>query len=241
MNFDAVFFDSGGTIFNTRAPAVAGCPAPQKMRDARGARTTAMVKALGHNAPESSVLDILTRLEAYHAQQHNPAYTFVRLIEDLYAELHLPALPEEVLCVTEAYCGPRYRSWLFPGIHAALTQLRDAGLFLGLIANTTWPGWVMDRVFRGVGLGDFFQVGLYSGDEGVAKPDASIFKRAEERAGMAGKRLLYIGDSVEYDVKGARNAGWASVLFRSSAASSEGLADFEIDAWDSLPAIILGD
>ena len=161
-----------------------------------------------------------------------------KLIQALYHALGLPERPEEVLCVTDAFAGPRYRSWLFPNIHDTLDQIRDAGIYVGLIANTGWPGWLMDRALRGVGLLDYFGIRIYSGDEGIAKPDPEIFYLAARRAGAGGKRLLYMGDKLEYDIEGAKAAGWNAALFRSSAKTSAGKADFELDAWHELPELL---
>ena len=79
---------------------------------------------------------------------------------------------------------------------------------------------------------------IYSGDEGVEKPNVEIFRKAEQRSGLAGKRLIYMGDRVDADMAGAETAGWDSVLFRSVADTSDGRATFEIDSWSELPAIL---
>jgi putative hydrolase of the HAD superfamily len=98
----------------------------------------------------------------------------------------------------------------------------------------------MDRNFRGAGLLEFLDTRVYSGDEGIGKPDPRIFHLAAERAGVAGRPILYMGNSVRADIEGGRGAGWSTALFRSSESTSSGLADFEIDAWSELPGIVLG-
>jgi putative hydrolase of the HAD superfamily len=42
---------------------------------------------------------------------------------------------------------------------------------------------------------------------GVAKPDPGIFHALVERAGIVPERAVYVGDTVRYDVLGARAAG----------------------------------
>ncbi|MBI4530220.1 MAG: HAD-IA family hydrolase, partial [Candidatus Latescibacteria bacterium] len=152
-----------------------------------------------------------------------------RIIETLYTRLGWPLKLEEILCLTDAYAGPRYGSWLFPGTVETLRAIYERGILMGLIANTAWPGYSMDRAYRGVGLIDYLRVRVYSGDEGISKPNVEIFRIAERRSKMEGKKLLYVGNNVKTDIEGAKNAGWAAALKRSSMVTSDGLADFELD------------
>jgi FMN phosphatase YigB (HAD superfamily) len=97
----------------------------------------------------------------------------------------------------------------------------------------------MDRNFRGVELLQYFAHRVYSGDEGVEKPDPQIFRIAEERSQMGGRRLIYMGDRVDKDIAGAQGAGWDSILFRSVLSTSDGQATFEIDHWSELTGLLL--
>lgn len=239
MRFDAIFFDSGGTLFRDAFPAAIPDPTPQEVLAGGPARAAALLNAFGYPVSEDLIARTLAELEGMLARRLGHAYTLDKLIQALYQALGLPECLEEVLCVADAYAGPRYRSWLFPDIHDTMDRIRAAGIYVGLIANTGWPGWLMDRALRGVSLLDYFGVRVYSGDEGIAKPDPNIFHLAAKRAAVSGKRLLYMGDKVEYDVLGATKAGWHAVLFRSSATTSGGLAEFEIDAWSELLELLL--
>ncbi len=57
---------------------------------------------------------------------------------------------------------------------------------------------------------------LVSSDVGVEKPDRRIFDWAKEHMGLekvAPEDILYIGDSFEKDVAGAKGAGWKAVWY----------------------------
>lgn len=56
---------------------------------------------------------------------------------------------------------------------------------------------------------------------------------------MAGKRLLYVGNDLEADIKGARAAGWATAMRKSTHLTSGGLADFEFDETAELLRFVL--
>jgi len=242
-SYDGIFFDSGGTIFGAKPSGPkpsgpkpsGGAPSPGQVGAQAPERLAAALKWLGHAVSEAEVRQ---QLETERSQPRPAAYTEENRVRAVFEGLGLAAGDDEIVYATGVYSGPRYRSWVFPGAAAAMGQLAEAGLAMGLIANTHVPGWVMDRHFRGIGLLHHLPVRVYSGDEGVAKPDPGIFHLAAERAGLEGKRLAYMGDRVDKDVAGAAAAGWTSILFRSALDTSDGAADFEIDAWDELPAIL---
>ena len=98
----------------------------------------------------------------------------------------------------------------------------------------------MDRSLRGVGILKYLKTRIYSGDEGLVKPDLRIFKLAEKRAGLRGKRVLYVGDKVEKDIKPPKALGWSAALRRYTETTSHGLADFEFDRTQELLGFVLG-
>ena len=233
MKYDGIFFDSGGTIFAFKSDP--GCPDPGggEVQAQGSERAATALRWLGHQVEDAQVAQHLADLKS-RSREMGPAYTQEDLMIALFERLDLAPRADEVVYVTGVYSGPRYRSWLFAGVGEALEELRTLGVPMGLIANTDVPGWVMDRNFRGVGLLHYFPVRLYSGDAGIEKPDPRIFELAAERAGLSGRRLIYMGDRVDKDIAGARAAGWSSILFHSAVDDSGGEADYEIDSWSEL-------
>ena len=68
----------------------------------------------------------------------------------------------------------------------------------------------------GLALRPFFDAVVVSGDVGVKKPDPAIFTPALEQTGLTTDEALFVGDSPEDDVAGARAAGLQPVLIRRS-------------------------
>ena len=99
----------------------------------------------------------------------------------------------------------------------------------------------MDRAFAGVELLPYFKTRVYSGDLGVAKPDARIFHLAEAISGLKGKRILFVGNNLKADIQGASGVGWTTAFRKNGGRSGEGLADFEFEETTELPGIVLGD
>ena len=68
---------------------------------------------------------------------------------------------------------------------------------------------------------------VISGDEGVCKPDAEIFRRCEERFGFASSDALFFDDSAT-NIEGALAAGWDAVLFTTPEAARASLVEREV-------------
>jgi putative hydrolase of the HAD superfamily len=233
--FDWVFFDSGGTLFDETG----GDPPRELIRARRAQRMRAALTGLGAEADAPRLDAILGRLESELPGRLGAAYTFLRLMEECIREMRLPLGKEDAACLADAYAGPRYASWLLPGTREALEELAAAGVHLGLIANTAWCGFSMDRAFAGVGLLGLLHPRLYSSQVGLAKPDAQIFHLAEDHAAAAGQRICYVGNDVDADVRGAAGVGWSSAFRRHGGLGSGGLADLDFDDWPALLAWVL--
>lgn len=61
-------------------------------------------------------------------------------------------------------------------------------------------------------LVDAFDVVVISGEEGIVKPDARIYRLVAERLGMSPSECLFVDDSEE-NVAGARTAGMQALCF----------------------------
>jgi HAD superfamily hydrolase (TIGR01549 family) len=237
MAYDGIFFDSGGTIYGFDGSDSGDL----SHAEISASMATRAHTALGWLGIAATLEEITEHIQQLHTEGRTarPGHTEETLVHCLFERVGAPPRRDHVVYVTGVVSGPRFHSWLFPGVAETLQRLTEAGLYVGIIANTHVPGWVMDRNFRGVELLQYFTDRVYSGDEGVEKPDPQIFRIAEQRSQMGGKRLIYMGDRVDKDVTGARNAGWDSILFRSVLSTSEGQATFEIDHWSKLPDLLL--
>jgi FMN phosphatase YigB (HAD superfamily) len=80
---------------------------------------------------------------------------------------------------------------------------------LGIVSNWSWN--LRERAIQ-VGLDHFFEIIWASAYAGCNKPHPGIFAQALEQMDLPAERALYVGDSYEHDVVGARNAGLDPVL-----------------------------
>lgn len=87
------------------------------------------------------------------------------------------------------------------------------GVAMGIITNGPYRHQL--RKIRTMGLVNWFELEhvLISGQVGITKPNPAIFQLMEERLGMSGEDICYLGDSFENDVVGAKAANWKAIWF----------------------------
>ena len=98
---------------------------------------------------------------------------------------------------------------LFDDVLPTLKMLKERGLILGLITNAT-----RDKIaiHRKLGLEDYLDFAVTSGEVGSDKPNPPIFLAALDRAGVSAVEAVHVGDQYELDVVGARGVGINPVL-----------------------------
>jgi putative hydrolase of the HAD superfamily len=97
----------------------------------------------------------------------------------------------------------------FPDVDETLAALKKKGMRLAIISNA-FPN---QRVkLRGLDLEKYFENIILSSEVGFPKPDRRIFEVALAKLGVAPEESLYVGDSYEKDIVGAKNAGMKAVL-----------------------------
>jgi putative hydrolase of the HAD superfamily len=101
----------------------------------------------------------------------------------------------------------RFRA--YPDVPDALRALRGAGHRLVVVSN--WDV-SLHETLRRTGLAELVDGAISSAEAGAAKPDPRIFAAALALAGGHADGAIHVGDSVAYDVAGARAVGWRAVL-----------------------------
>ena len=136
---------------------------------------------------------------------------FIGLIE----EGLLKRLPNTtVQQITTAYADSFfvYPPWPHEAATSALRQVSESGYAMGLISNTGMtPGTVFRTFMRQQGLLQYFQVMVFSDEVLLAKPGVEIFRHALEKLGASPEETVHVGDHLQNDVLGAKQAGMRAV------------------------------
>jgi HAD superfamily hydrolase (TIGR01549 family) len=132
-------------------------------------------------------------------------YGFINTLRTLKVDENLA---DEMLRVTDGLILESTR--LFSETPSVLETLRKAGFTLGIVTNGYTELQRLKLNHHGLcGLVDFT---IVSEEAGAHKPDPRIFEIALTHAKSPAAACLFVGDMLDTDIKGARNAGMKSVL-----------------------------
>lgn len=112
---------------------------------------------------------------------------------------------------------PNWWSHELSGSRAGLRALYDAGHTIAIISNAN--GTVEQQLRDmgicqvGEGVGTPVRAIVDSHVFGIAKPDPRIFHHVSDLLELPPERCVYVGDTVRYDVQGARAAGFQPFHF----------------------------
>lgn len=137
-------------------------------------------------------------------------------------------------------CPPKVKP--FDDTLETLEQLVARGFKLGVITNSFMSAAMRQRELKAHGLSPYIELMLTCGDVGKSKPHPEIFKRALSALGHNAHEVIFVGDSLEADVRGAKDSGITSVLYlghRAKVAPSPGLEpDYIIKALGELLTLL---
>lgn len=147
-----------------------------------------------------------------------------------YLEQHAVPLAEAAF---QAFLDARHRLTLFPDALDTLHALRDANLRLAVLSNG-------NADLRRLGLDHLFEVILSADALGVAKPANAAFAAVLSQANLAAEHCVHIGDHLDDDIAGAKQAGLAAIWFNPDDKPFTGShpADASIRTLAELPAQI---
>jgi len=136
---------------------------------------------------------------------------------DLQAKLMGETLNMPAVKVKEMTERLIYRGWeplfkkirLFSHVRETLQTFQQKGIKLGLLSD--FPPEIK---LKNLGINDFWQVVLSSEQTGYLKPDPTPFLEMARRMGSPPEQILYVGNSVPYDIQGAHNAGMKAALIQ---------------------------
>jgi putative hydrolase of the HAD superfamily len=189
------------------------CPPAPRLVAELGARGVEVSERQAHAALREEI--------GYYRAHHDSASDAPSLarLRDRCAEVLRDALEDHGAAVgalsherlrTALLAALRFRA--YPDVPDALRALRSAGHRLVVVSN--WDVSLHDAL-RDTGLRPLVDGAISSAEAGAAKPDPRIFARALQVAGGCADGAggaLHAGDSLEYDVAGARAAGLRPVL-----------------------------
>ncbi len=129
----------------------------------------------------------------------------------------------------------------YPGAAELLEELAE---FATLAAVTNGIGKIQSSRLEKSGLLPYFDEVFISEKLGVTKPSPKFFEMALRKLGIKSRdRVLVVGDSLEADIKGGKNAGLATCWCNFSQMENQGeiQPDFEVHSYMELKLVAVGE
>jgi putative hydrolase of the HAD superfamily len=134
-----------------------------------------------------------------------------------------------------------YRGWEpifkkirpFPYVGETLRAIRGRGFKLGLLSD-----FPPERKLEYLGLGGIWDAVCCSERVGRLKPAPEAFLELARVMGLEPERILYVGNSVSYDIRGAKKAGMRAALISFSLTGCK-QADFVFHDYRQLGKYVL--
>ena len=212
----AVFFDFGGTLFSYRQ---VGGGTGELIYDAVAELHVEVEPARIGPAYREATRD------AYLALQERPYYLHRELFEDTWRRFAraLGAEPtakwvSDLIDSQRAVVTKDFT--LRPDCVETLAELRASGLRVAVVSNID-DDYLHPMIAR-AGLQDLLHDWTSSEEARSCKPDAGIYRYACAKARCAPEQVLFVGDSPEQDIAGARALGMTTVLLREEGAPPPG-------------------
>lgn len=133
---------------------------------------------------------------------------FQWILEELGSGSDPSTAKEAALVYGEVYDGSISA---ITGAEAVMKEIRSRGIQIALLTNNT-PGNQEAKLER-AGLRGLYNYMLASGEAGISKPDARIFRSVLDKFNCDPKKAVMVGNSFTDDVTGAYNAGIRPVWF----------------------------
>jgi len=119
---------------------------------------------------------------------------------------------------------------VYPEMIETLVALQKAGIRMGVVSNTTNPGFMKDYEQSLLKLDPYFEFSIYSSEVPYRKPHPSIFQLALARLNLDPAEVLFVGDNLNADVVGAQSVGMPTAWLNREGKDlpSDVIPDYEI-------------
>jgi putative hydrolase of the HAD superfamily len=241
MDIQAIAFDVNGTLVHIQTE-----DGSAQVFRAAGHFLTYQGIDLRRHEVQDHYLRALKEQQRASPEEH-PEYDAVAIwrgiIEAHQTDFTL-ALPAEKLAQMPLFLAEltrgvaRRRLRLYPYVRKVLNELRQH--FRLALVTDAQSAYARGELHK-VGLLDYFDPIVVSGDHGFRKPDPRLFHLALDGLGVPAEQTLYIGNDMHRDIYGAREAGMPTVMFDSDQGTKHYLdcvPDYTITDWRDLLKIL---
>jgi putative hydrolase of the HAD superfamily len=201
----AVFFDAGNTLLLPHPSVEEVC--------------VEVLAGRGHRPPLEDVRRGIEHAGRYYEERYWSDDTFWASEAEaaaMWSEMYALAVAEMGVDDSQALGRLLYDEFgrgdrwaLFPDVMPAVRELHGMGIRMGIVSN--WDAR-LPGLCHHLGISRYLEFVISSANLGQIKPEASIFRSALGRVGVAAAEAVHVGDHYYADVLGARSAGIRPIL-----------------------------
>lgn len=152
-------------------------------------------------------------LPAYTPGEVQPVPTIGRIIGEAFTWLGWPAAANDVeSCARLFFDAGTLDQEVYDDARAILASLKYRGYSVGVITNAIFPGLYFQKKVNELGLAGYVDAFVSSADVGLGKPHPAPYQRALGLLAAEPHEALFVGDTPETDIAGARGAGMRAIL-----------------------------
>jgi len=180
-----------------------------------------MIEEARKTNQEARYEDVLQKLIDYFEIPLNDKVALKKLLEVYYLEVYSERK-------------------VYPEVVKVLNRLKEIGMRMGIVSNTTNPKFMKDIEIQTLGLNPYFEFAIYSSATPFRKPHPSIFNLAIDSFGMEAQDILFVGDNFSIDVVGAKKVGMKSAWINRDRKNVFKVieSDYELHSLDDLLRIV---
>lgn len=216
LNMRAVVFDVNGTLVHIRTDEHL-----DEIYRAVGHFLSYQGVQIGRQQLREEYFSRLKRQKRDSPEEHpefDAVAVFASIIEDFGTDYTgaLSAQRRAYLALTAAEmfrAVSRNKLKLYPHVRGVLNRLRER--YPLAIVSDGQSAYARAELHR-VGILDYFDPIIVSGDHGFRKPDRRLFEYALAGVGVDPEHSVYVGNDMYRDVYGAQQVGMRTVMFESS-------------------------
>jgi putative hydrolase of the HAD superfamily len=127
-----------------------------------------------------------------------------------------------------------------PGVHAVFDHLKPRGIPAGVVSNTVFSSRTIEWELARHGLMEHPSFVMASADYGVRKPNPDLFLVAVHKLGLNPNEVWFVGNSLEADIAGAKEAGLVPIWYTHRVGDVEEYNGLRVNDWDSFVILLEG-
>jgi putative hydrolase of the HAD superfamily len=152
-------------------------------------------------------------LPEYRPGDVQPVPTIGRVIGEAFMWLGWPAGANDVeACARLFFDAGSLDQQVYDDARAILASLKYRGYRVGVVTNAIFPAAYFQKKINELSLTGHIDAFVSSADVGLGKPHPAPYQRALSILGAQPHEALFVGDTPETDIAGARAAGMRAVL-----------------------------